>query len=75
MKELETKSKINIRDLYMNISELKKVYQPRTNPMRGVMWLQTPTVLRLDGGNIFHSKWMYMGLMMLGRQKYMQQNH
>jgi hypothetical protein len=32
MKELETKSKIkNIRDLYMNISEIKKGYQPRTN--------------------------------------------
>ena len=32
MKELETKSKItNTRDLYMNISELKKGYQPRNN--------------------------------------------
>jgi len=32
LKELETKSKIrNIRDLYMNISEMKKGYQPRTN--------------------------------------------
>ena len=36
--------------------------------MRRVIWLQAPTVLWLDGGPISPSYWMYMGLMILGRQ-------
>jgi len=43
--------------------------------MRGVIWLQNPTVFWLGGGTISVSYWMYMGKMMLGRQKYTQQNH
>jgi len=43
--------------------------------MRRVIWLQTPTVIWLGGGNISPSYWMYMGIMMLDRQKYTQQNH
>jgi hypothetical protein len=32
IEELETNSKIeNIRDMYRGISDIKKVYQPRTN--------------------------------------------
>ena len=38
--------------------------------MRKVTWLQTPTVLWLGGGNISPRYSMYMGLRMLGRQKY-----
>ena len=37
--------------------------------------LRTPRVLWQDGGTISPSYWMYMGLRMLGRQKYTQQNH
>ena len=43
--------------------------------MRKVTWWQTPTVLWLGGGNISPSYSMCMGLMMLGRQKYTQQDH
>ena len=38
-------------------------------------WLQTPTVFWLGGGIISLNCSMYMGLVMLGRQKYIQQNH
>jgi len=37
--------------------------------------LQTPTVLWQGGGNITLSYSMYMGLMMLGREKLTQQKH
>jgi len=43
--------------------------------MRRVIWLQTPTAFWLGGGIISLSCRMYMGLMMLCRQKYIQQNH
>jgi len=41
--------------------------------MRGVIWLQTATVFSLGGGRISLSCSLYMGLVMLGRQKYTQQ--
>jgi hypothetical protein len=50
--ELETKSKKKkIRDLYRDINDFKKGYQPRTNvaKMRSVIWLQTPTLFWLGG--------------------------
>ena len=74
--ELETKHKNkNIRDLYRGISDFQKGYQPRTNIVKDEKGdcLQTPTVFWL--GTISVSYWMYMELMMLGRQKYTQQNH
>jgi hypothetical protein len=43
--------------------------------MRRVILLKTPTVFWLGGGNISLSCSMYMGLIMLDRQKYTQQNH
>ena len=44
--------------------------------MRKVNWLQTAIVFWIDGGNSSSvSCSMYMGLVMLGRQKYTQQNH
>jgi len=80
IEELETNSKIkNIRDLYRGINDFKKGYHPRTN------------IVKDDKGDLVadsHStvaKWrnyfsqilnvLYMELMMLGRQKYTQQNH
>jgi len=51
-------------------------YQPGINIlwMRLQIWLQTSTVFWLGGGTISLSYLMYMGLMMLGRQKYIQQS-
>jgi len=43
--------------------------------MRRVIRLQTGTVLWLGEGAVSLSCSVYMGLMMLGRQKYAQQNH
>jgi len=43
--------------------------------MKRVIWLQTPTVFWLSGGTISLSYRISMGLMMLGRHKYKQQNH
>ena len=43
--------------------------------MRRVIWLQTHTVLWPGEETIFLSYWMYMALMMLGRQKYIQHSH
>jgi len=40
-----------------------------------MIWLQTPTVFWLGGGTISLSCWIYMGLMILGRQKYIQHSH
>jgi hypothetical protein len=53
IEELETNSKIkSIRDLYSGINDSEKGYQHRTNIVRRAVWLQTPTVFWLDGGNI-----------------------
>ena len=43
--------------------------------MRRVILSQTPTVFWLGGGTISLSCSMYMGLVMLGRQKDIQQSH
>jgi len=78
IEELETNSKIkNVRDLYRGINDFKKRYQPRCNIVQDekVTWLQNPTVLLLDEGTISPSYSTCMGLRMLGRQKYTQQNH
>jgi len=40
--------------------------------MESVIWLQNPTVFWLSEGTISLSCWIYMGLMMLCRQKYIQ---
>jgi hypothetical protein len=62
----------NIRDLYRGINDFKKGYQPRNN------------IVKDDKGDFVadsHSilaRWrnyFSQGLMMLGRQKYTQQNH
>jgi len=43
--------------------------------MRSVIYLETPTIFWLGGGNISFSYSMYMGLMTLGRLKYIQHRH
>ena len=78
IEELETNNKIqNIRDLYGGISDFKKGYQPRCNIVKDEKgaWWHTPTVLWLGGGTISPSYSTCMGLRILGRQKYTQQNH
>jgi len=78
IEELETNSKIkNVRDLYRDINDFKKRYQPRCNIVQDekVTWFQTPTVLLLVEGTISPSYSTCMGLRMLGRQKYTQQNN
>jgi hypothetical protein len=65
-KEKYETQKIRITDLYAHINEYEKYYQSRTTfvKIRMVIYLQIPTVF-----------WMYMGLMMLGRPKYIQLSH
>jgi len=78
IEELENNSKIkNISDLYSDISDFNKDYQPRTNTVKdenGDMGTD-PAVFWLGGGTISFSSSIYMGLMMLGRQNYRQQNN
>jgi len=74
--ELKTNSKIkNIKDLYIGSIEFKKGYQPGTNIVedeKGDLVIDLHSIL-LGGGTITLSCSMYMGLMMLGRQKCIQQ--
>jgi hypothetical protein len=59
------------------IIDFKMSYQPGTNIAKDekVICLQTPTEFWLGEGTISPSSWMYMRLIMLGRQEYTQQNH
>jgi hypothetical protein len=75
--ELETKSTTkNIRDLYKGIIEFKKGYQPRTNIVQGEKsdLFTDCNSIWLGVGIISLSSSLYIGLVMLGRQKYIQQN-
>ena len=78
IEDLETNSKVkNIRDLYRGINDFKKGYRPRTNIVKdetGDLVTGSYSIL-LGGGTIYPSYWMYMGSMVLGRQKHTQQNH
>ena len=61
----------------MGITEFKKGNQPGTNTVndeKGDLITDLHSIL-LGGGTISLSCSIYMGLMMLGRQKYTQQNH
>ena len=76
--ELVTNSKIhNIRDLYRGINDFKKGYQPRCNIVEDekVDLVADTHSIVVGGGTISPSYSMCMGLRMLGRQKYTQQNH
>ena len=73
IEELETNSKINnIRYFSRGINDIKKGY--RNNIIRNEKgdMVTDSTVLWLGGGTISVSCSVYMGLMMLGRQKYTQ---
>jgi len=78
MEELETNSKIkNISDLYRGIYEFSKGYQPRTNILndeKGDLIADSHCILA-RWRNHFSQLLNVQGLMMLGRQKYTQQNH
>jgi hypothetical protein len=61
----------------MDISGFQKGYQPGTNIVKdekGDMVTDSHSIL-LDGGTISLSCSIYMGLIMLGRQKCIQQSH
>jgi len=77
--ELEMNSKIkNIRDLYRGIIDFKEGYQPRTSIVMdetGDLVTNSHSVLA-GWRNIFSQLFiMYIGLVMLGRHTYIQQNH
>jgi len=75
--ELETNIKIkNIRYLFRGIIDFNQGYQPRTNIAENEKdgLVTDPTVFWLGGGSPSLNISMYMGLLMLGRQKYVQQN-
>jgi len=63
--------------LFKGIIDFPKGYQPRTKIVEGEKddLVTDPTVFWLGGGTPSPSLSMYMGLLMLGRQKYIQQNH
>ena len=65
-----------ISEFYRGISDLKNGYQPTTNIVKDEKgdWLPTPTVFWLGGGTISLSFSMYKTLVVLGRQRYIQQN-
>jgi hypothetical protein len=73
--ELETKSKIkSIRNIYRGISDFKKGYQPRTNIVKDEKDdLVTDCHSILAGWRKPFSQ--LLGLMILGRQKYIHQSH
>ena len=75
IEELETNRKIqNIRDLYRDISDFKKGYQPRCNTVKdekGDLFADSHIIV-IGGGTISPSYSMCMGLRMLDRQKYTQ---
>ena len=55
-----------------DINDFKKGYQPRNNIIKNerMIWLQTDIVFWLGGGNISLSNSVSVGLVILGRQKY-----
>ena len=77
IEELETDSKIkNIRDLYRDIYEFKKGYQPRTNipnDEKGDLIADSHSILA-RWRNHFSQLLNVQGFM-ISRQKYTQQNH
>jgi predicted RNA-binding protein len=78
IKELETNSKSKkIREFYRGLSDFKNGYQPRTNIVKDEksnVVADSHSIL-VGGGIISLGCWMYIGIMMLSRLKYIQQNH
>jgi len=78
IEELKTNSKIpNIRDFYRGINDFKKGYQPRCNIVKdekGDSVADSHSIVA-RWTNYFSQLFTCMGLRMLCRQKYTQQNH
>jgi hypothetical protein len=76
--EIENNSKIkNSRDLYRGSNDFKEGYKPRTDIMKddkGDLLAHSHGILA-RWRKCFSQILNYMGLMMLGREKYTQQNH
>jgi hypothetical protein len=79
IEELETNSKMkNIRDLYRGVNDFKKGYQPTTNIVKdekGDLIADSHNILprwRNYFSQLLNAR--YIGLIMLGRQQYTQQN-
>jgi flagellar basal body rod protein FlgC len=51
--DLEVNGKVKNRELYREINDFKKYYQPRNELNKDTIWLQTPTVFWLDGRIIY----------------------
>jgi hypothetical protein len=67
----------NIRDVYRGIHEFKKGCQPRINLMKdenGNLLADSYSILN-RWKNYLSQLLMYVGLVILGRGKHMQQNH
>jgi len=78
IEELETNSKIkNIRDFYKGINDFKKGYQPRCNIVKDEKGdlVADSHIIVARWRNYSPSYSMCMGLRMLDRHKYTQQNH
>ena len=81
IEDLDANSKINnIRDLYRGINDLKKGYQPRCNIVKDEKCdlVEDSHSIVLKWRSYFSQLFDVhgvMGLRMLGRQKYTQQNH
>jgi hypothetical protein len=75
--ELETNSKIkNVRDLYRGINDFKKGYQSRTIIVKNEKGdLPADSHSNMARCRNYFSQLLNVGLMVLGRQKYTQQNH
>ena len=77
IEDLETNSKVkNIRVLYRCINDMKKVYQPRTRTVKDEKGDLVADSYKLMARwrNYFFQILNVHGLVMLGRQKYTQQN-
>jgi len=71
--EINLKNK-NTRNLYKSINELKKCYQSWSNleKIRRAKCMQIPTLYWIGGRITFFKYWIYFGLMILARLKYIE---
>jgi hypothetical protein len=75
--EFETKNKIKISENSIGVSVTKKGYHPRTNIVKDKKgdWVTDCHSILARWINHFSQLLSVHGVMMLGRQKYIQQNH
>ena len=76
IEELENNCKIkNIGGLFRSISDFKKCYQPRTIIVMDEKCHLVADSYSFVRMNYFSQLYLYMGLVMLRKQKYIHQNH